>query len=304
MTKGTETLPGVQRWWAGLSSGTAERDVNENQLTLLRRHGIKPVKRRGQNFLVDTNLARAIADDVAALGSRVLELGAGGGALTVHLLDRCDHVTCVEVDRHLCALLTAEYGQRPDFALHEADLARLDWDAMVDEAGPRPVVAGNLPYVLTSKVLFALADLREVVAGGVFMVQREVAERLVAEPGGRDYGVLAVVLGSVFSIELCRTVPRDVFWPRPDVTSAVVRLAPSETWSEAEFVPFLTTVKTLFQQRRKQLGSSLRGLMQLAEPQVSELADACDLDPALRAEQVPADRWRALASALASRGWV
>ncbi len=288
----------------GTSGSYPERDVNESQLTLLRRHGIKPVKRRGQNFLVDTNLARAIAQDVASLGACVLELGAGGGALTVHLLELCDRVTCVEVDRHLCALLAAEHGQAPGFTLREADLARLDWPALVAEAGARPVVAGNLPYVLTSKVLFALADLRDQVAGGVFMVQKEVADRLVAPPGGRDFGVLAVVMGSLFEIDLVRTVPATVFWPQPEVTSAVVRLVPRGGWSAAEYAPFLTTVKTLFQQRRKQLGSALRRLLELDDDQVAEVTAAAGIDPVQRAEQVPADRWRELAAQLAARGWV
>lgn len=286
-----------------MPGGHPERDVNESQSNLLRRHGIRPVKRRGQNFLVDGNLARAIASDVAALGPRVLELGAGGGALTVHLLDLCERVTCVEVDRKLCSLLTAELGGAAGFHLHEGDLARLDWPALVAAAGPRPVVAGNLPYVLTSKVLFALADLREQVAGGVFMVQKEVADRLVAAPGSRDYGVLGVVMGSLFAIELVRTVPASVFWPQPEVVSAVVRLVPRGGWSDAEYGPFLSTVKTLFQQRRKQLGSALRRLMDLSDEQVAEVTAAAGIDPVLRAEQVPADRWRALAAQLAARGW-
>jgi len=278
--------------------------VNESQLALLRRHGIKPVKRRGQNFLVDGNLARAIAQDVAALGQHVLELGAGGGALTVHLLELCRQVTCVEVDRNLCAVLAAEYGERSGFALREDDLARIDWQATVDAAGSNPVIAGNLPYVLTSKVLFAVADLRDQVAGGVFMVQREVADRLVAVPGTRDYGILAVVMGSLFDIEMTRTVPKSVFWPQPDVMSAVVRLVPRGGWSEAEYRPFLRTVKTLFQQRRKQLRSSLKGLLKLDDAAVDSVAETVGLDPSSRAEQVDAACWRRLAAELSSRGYV
>ena len=278
--------------------------MNESQLALLRRHGIKPVKRRGQNFLVDGNLARAIAQDVAALGQYVLELGAGGGALTVHLLELCRRVTCVEVDRNLCGVLAAEYGERSGFALREDDLARIDWQATVDAAGSNPVIAGNLPYVLTSKVLFAVADLRDQVAGGVFMVQREVADRLVAVPGTRDYGILAVVMGSLFDIEMTRTVPKSVFWPQPDVMSAVVRLVPRGEWPEAEYRPFLQTVKTLFQQRRKQLRSSMKGLLKLDDAAVDSVAEIVGLDPSSRAEQVDAGCWRRLAAELSSRGYV
>ena len=276
--------------------------MTESQLARLRRHGIRPVKRRGQNFLVDGNLARSIAAEAADLGSRVLELGAGGGALTEHLLDQCERVTAIEVDRKLCALLRAEYGDRAGFVLREEDLARLDWSEVLASLSPRPVVAGNLPYVLTSKVLFGLADEQATVAGAVLMVQKEVAERLVATPGGRDYGVLAVLLGSLFEITLVRTVPATVFWPRPEVASAVVRLLPRDPWTAAEFQSFSHTVKTLFQQRRKQIGSTLRSLYHLDETTVATLAADAGFAATDRPEQIATAAWRRLARALSGEG--
>ncbi len=278
--------------------------MSESQLALLRRHGIRPVKRRGQNFLVDGNLARAIAHDVVALSSHVLELGAGAGALTSHLLDAAERVVCVEVDRKLCAVLAAEFGERPQFILQEDDLARLDWDAAVARTGERPVIAGNLPYVLTSKVLFALADQREMVAGGVFMVQREVADRLLAGVGTRDHGILSVVMGSLFDVELVRPVPAAVFWPQPEVASAVVRLTPGDRWPDAEYLPFLATVKTLFQQRRKQIGTAMRRQLGLDEATLVAVTDATGIEPTARPEQVPAGDWRRLASVLVARGLI
>jgi 16S rRNA (adenine1518-N6/adenine1519-N6)-dimethyltransferase len=275
-----------------------ESGQRPSQQSLLRRYGIKPVKRRGQNFLIDTNLARAIAQDSLDLGGEILELGAGGGALTVHLLEKASRVVCVEVDRNLCALLAAEYGQLPNFQLVEGDLARLDWPAVLDLAGPRPVIAGNLPYVLTSKVLFALADHRNRTAGGVFMVQKEVAERLAATPGGRDYGILAVVMGSLFDIKLVRTVPASVFWPRPEVASAVVRLVPGEPWDDREYRHFVAVVKVLFGQRRKKLRTQLRAHFNLSADQVDEIAGRVGLDPEQRPEQVGPELLRRLAAAL------
>jgi len=126
----------------------------------------------------------------------------------------------------------------------------------------------------------------------------------VARPGNRDYGVLGVVMGSLFSVELVRTVPATVFWPQPEVVSAVVRLVPRGGWSDAEYVPFLATVKLLFQQRRKQLGSALRRLLELSDQQVAELTAAVGIDPSLRAEQISTERWRELAAHLAGRGWL
>ncbi|MCP4574495.1 MAG: ribosomal RNA small subunit methyltransferase A [bacterium] len=275
---------------------------SRSQLDVLRAHGIRPVKRRGQNFLVDGNLARAIAQDTLAVGGRVLELGAGGGALTTHLLDGgAERVVCVEVDRKLCALLEAEFGGRPGFELVEADLARLDWPGTLAKAGERPVMAGNLPYVLTSTVLFALADLHDKVAGGVFMVQREVADRMTASPGGRDYGILAVVLGAVFDVRRVRTVPASVFWPRPQVASAIVELVPREIWNAAEYARFTATVKTLFGQRRKKVATHLRKNHGFAADEVATLARTADIDAEARPEHLTVAAFRRLAAALAAR---
>lgn len=276
-------------------SGAGE---TRSQLELLKAHGIRPTRKRGQNFLVDGNLARAIAADVLDLGSEVLELGAGGGALTRPLLEAGARVRAVEVDRHLCGVLREEFGAAPGFSLVEGDLARLDWAAELARAGNRPVLAGNLPYVLTSEVLFALADHRERTAGGVFMVQKEVADRLAAAPGGKEYGVLAVVLGSLFDVTPVRTVPATVFWPRPDVTSAVVRLAPNgEVWNDRELADFKDVVKSLFNRRRKQLLRLLRDRLGDADA-ARDILERTGLDPAARPEQIPRDGLRRLARAV------
>ncbi len=281
--------------------------MQRSQRTILRDYDIRPVKRRGQNFLVDGNLARSIAHDTLELGPRVLELGAGAGALTTHLLPTAEMVVCVEVDRNLCALLIGEHGELPNFRLIEADLAKLDWQATVAGVGGKPVIAGNLPYVLTSKVLFALAELRAVTSGAVFMVQKEVAERMIATPGGKDFGILAVVLGSVFDIKLVRTVPASVFWPKPDVASAIVRLVPrvlgdEKSWDDEEFAIFTATVKTLFGQRRKKLRNQLRHHYNLGTDEVDALAERLGIDIERRPEQCSGADFRSLAAALAQRG--
>lgn len=272
--------------------------MSRSQQSLLRSYGIRPVKRRGQNFLVDTNLARAIAQDSLALGAEVLELGAGGGALTIHLLEEAERVVCVEVDRHLCGLLQSEYGELDNFELREADLAKLDWAEILTSTGERPVVAGNLPYVLTSKVLFALAENRQVISGAVFMVQKEVAERMIADCGSRDYGILAVVLGSIFDIQIIRTVPSSVFWPKPDVESAVVQLVPKGTWSDEEYSQFLAVVKVLFQQRRKKLRTQLRSHFNLDPQSMETLAREGEIDVEKRPEHLDAASWRRMAKLL------
>ncbi len=276
--------------------------VSASQLELLRAHGIRPVKRRGQNFLLDANLARAIAAETLALGSDVLELGAGGGALTAPLLAAGATVTAVEVDRRLCALLRQELGAEPRLRLLEADLARLDWAQVLDAAGRRPVVAGNLPYVLTSAVLFALADWRERIAGAVVMVQREVADRIAAAPGGKEYGLLAALLAPAFEIRMVRTVPPEVFWPRPDVDSAVVRLVPrGGAWTDAEYENYRAVLKALFGQRRKKVGTLLRSRFGLTAQQTAETAGRAGVDPHARPEEIDPQGLRRLARELAGR---
>lgn len=268
-----------------------------SQQELLRSHGVRPVKRRGQNFLVDGNMARAIANDVISLGTDVLELGAGGGALSFPLLEAGARVVAVEVDRNLCAILRAETAGEARFRLLEADIASLDWDSALATAGVRPVMAGNLPYVLTSEVLFALADWRDRVAGAIFMVQHEVAQRLTADPGSRAYGVLAVLLGSLFEIEVVRQVPPAVFWPRPEVTSAVVRLVPGDTdWSPEAFERFRALVRKLFQQRRKKVGKLLRQLHGVSEATARDWLERADIDPGDRPEHISREAFRTLAA--------
>jgi 16S rRNA (adenine1518-N6/adenine1519-N6)-dimethyltransferase len=194
--------------------------------------------------------------------------------------------------------LENEFGAQPGFRALLADLTRLDWEEALAAAGTRPVIAGNLPYVLTSLVLFAAADLRGRIAGAVFMIQKEVAERLTAAPGGRDYGVLAVLLGSVFDIRLVRTVPANVFWPRPQVQSAVVSLTPSGDMPAAEFEHLRDVVKKIFGQRRKKVASQLRTQFGLEPAAAEALARAAGLDPEMRPEQIPPDAYRRLARLL------
>jgi len=277
--------------------------LSASQLDLLRAYGIRPVKRRGQNFLLDANLARAIAGDVLALGTDVLELGAGAGALTGPLLAAGAAVTAVEVDRRLCNLLRREFGDRPRLRVVEADLRRLDWRTTLDLAGAHPVVAGNLPYVLTSSVLFALTEWREKIAGAVVMVQREVADRIAAAPGQKDYGLLAALLAPVLTARIVRTVPPDVFWPRPEVASAVVRLTPraGDAWTGEEYDGYRTVAKALFGQRRKKVGTLLRSQFGLTAAEAEVIAGGAGIDPHARPEQIGPPELRRLAGALGRR---
>ena len=180
--------------------------------TLLERYGLQAKKSWGQNFLGDPE----VLDHIAALaapapGDRVVELGAGLGHLTARLVARGARVVAVERDRDMARVLRGELGDR--IALLEADAARMDYAALARawpqpgaEGGARVAVVGNLPYHLTSPILFSLLDQVAAVSRGVFLLQREVAERLAAPPGSRDWGILSVLLQREADVALTRIV--------------------------------------------------------------------------------------------------
>lgn len=270
-----------------------------SQMEILRKYEIRPVKRRGQNFLIDGNMCRTIADEIMSISNNVLELGAGAGAITLPLLQLGAFLTAVEIDRHLCELLRSETKGFSNFNLIEHDLAKLDWHEMITQAGEMPVVAGNLPYVLTSEVLFALADLRDKISGAHFMMQYEVAERMIASEGGKDFGVLAIVLGSIFDIELVRAVPASVFWPQPKVKSAlIVMKRNNSSWTDKQLQQFRDVVRVIFTRRRKKISTIIRSSFKLDSEKTDQLLESVGISRDLRPEQINKELFRKLAEVL------
>lgn len=271
---------------------------------LLDRHGLRAKKSWGQNFLGD----EGILDDIARLaapdaGEVVLELGAGLGHLTARLLARGARVVAVERDRDMAAVLRAELGGA--VTLLEADAARLDLAALAREHGrapegggaPRLAVAGNLPYHLTSPILFSILDQVEHVVRAVFLLQREVAERLAAPQGSRDWGLLSVLLQREADVSVERIVPRGAFWPPPQVESAVLcALLRPPADPVLDRARFRRLVKAGFGQRRKTLRNALS---RIAGPEVLGAAfEAAGVDPARRGETLSLAEWAALERAL------
>ncbi len=218
-------------------------------------HPLTPKKSLGQNFLTDPNTARKI---VAALRApaeaHVVEIGPGAGALTGLLRERFARLTAVEVDARAVALLREAL---PGLDVRHADVLAVDWAALAAEKGGPLYVIGNLPYYLTSEILFGLLDARAALAEAVVMMQLEVAERLTAAPSTKAYGILSVNTQLFAAPELLFRVSPNVFFPRPEVTSAVVRLGfggPAPALGRAVVGP---VVRAAFGQRRKTLRNSL-----------------------------------------------
>ena len=217
-----------------------------------------PKKSLGQHFLRDPNVARKI---VAALQApreaHVVEIGPGEGALTGLLRERFAAFTAVEIDSRAVAFLRDAH---PGMDVRQMDVLEVDWRAFAREKGAPLFVVGNLPYNMTSPILFSLLDARDVVQEVVAMMQREVAERLVAVPRTKAYGILSVFCQALGRPERLFRVSPQVFYPRPAVTSAVVRL----TFAGKEAAPegvdmafFRSVVRTAFNRRRKTLRNSL-----------------------------------------------
>ena len=242
-----------------------------------------PRKRFGQHFLTDTRVLDSIADALGDVsGTTVLEIGPGRGALTDRLVARAARVVAIEVDRDLVQHLRARYADRPNVEIVEADVLTT---TLADLAGGPFVLAGNVPYYITTPIIFHALQLPRP-EKAVYLVQKEVAERMAAPPGDKTYGALSVNLQAVVDVELLRKVLPGAFNPPPAVDSAVVRITPK---AEAAIEPELeeryrSFVLAAFGLRRKQLVRVIRTVASLDAERALDVVTRCGLDPMARPE--------------------
>lgn len=255
------------------------------------REGHTARKRFGQNFLIDTGVIDDIIRAVApARSDRLLEIGPGLGALTAPLAAAVDRLEVIELDRDLAQRLrTAPYAGT--LQVHQADVLTVDLAAF----GPALRVVGNLPYNISSPILFRLASCIDALRDIHVMLQREVVDRMTAQPGGSDYSRLSVMLQYHFMMEKLLDVPPEAFDPPPRVHSAVVRLSPlrpQPVRAQDEQV-FARVVAQAFGQRRKTLRNSLSGTV------TAETLSALGIDPGVRAQTLPVAAYVRIADAVA-----
>jgi 16S rRNA (adenine1518-N6/adenine1519-N6)-dimethyltransferase len=248
-------------------------------------------KRFGQNFLIDQQVIADIVNAVApARGACVVEIGPGLGALTDPLLRRLDRLHVVEIDRDIVARLKQRYA--PDkLIIHEGDALAFDFGALGE--GQLHIV-GNLPYNISTPLLFHLASFADHVRDMHFMLQKEVVERMVAEPGTSDFGRLSVMLQYRYVMDWLLDVPPESFEPAPKVDSAVVRLIPrpaAELTARNE-AKFAALVAAAFSQRRKMLRNNLKGIF------ADELFDELGIARTARAEELSVSDYLRMANAL------
>lgn len=219
---------------------------------------LRPKQSLGQNFLHDPNMARKIVDAVRApTHAHIVEIGPGEGALTELLLERYPTFTAIEIDERAVKHLRERFD---GLDVRQQDVLEISWHELAAEKDRPLYVVGNLPYNITSQILFGILDARSTVVEVVVMMQLEVAERLVAKTRTKAYGILSVQVQTFADPELLFKVSPNVFYPRPDVTSAVVRLRlkPNDDGLRDVNPEFLReVVRTAFNQRRKTLRNSL-----------------------------------------------
>ena len=256
--------------------------------------GHRARKRFSQNFLHDARYIARIVDAIDPRpGERIVEIGPGLAALTAPLIERAGQVVCVEIDRDLAARLRERFTPA-QLALIETDALKLDWAALAAE-DERPLrIVGNLPYHISTPLLFALVPIAQRVRDQHFMLQKEVVDRMVAAPGGRTYGRLSVMLQFRYAVTRLLTVPAGAFSPPPKVQSSIVRLVPRPV-SElpaVDVAAFGRVVTAAFGQRRKTLRNALADLLDENQMRVA------GVDPSARAETLAVEQFVRLAAAL------
>jgi 16S rRNA (adenine1518-N6/adenine1519-N6)-dimethyltransferase len=271
--------------------------------TILREAGLRPKKSFGQNFLVSDGIARAVARAVVRddeIGrARVVEIGAGTGALTALLAERAATVTAIERDRDLVPLLERAFeGTR--VRVLEVDAQSAEFAALLGAPDAPRVLCGNLPYAITGPLLRTAVEHADRVDRVVFMVQDEVAARLTARPGTKEWGGLTVFVRAAFDVRRVLRAPPGAFHPPPDVTSAVVELVPLRPPRARETDQFRALVRRAFEARRKTLRNAWAGLAPDAES-LERAAHQAGISLDARGETLDVDAFARMADALGTQ---
>lgn len=256
----------------------------------------RPRKRFGQHFLIDETVLERIAAAIgAAPDDPLVEIGPGRGALTQYLLPQVKHLDVVEIDRDLAAYLRQHFAESPHLAIHNADALHFDWSSL--QPGRRLRIVGNLPYNITTPLLFKLFEYSEHIQDMHFMLQKEVVLRLTAPVGSHQYGRLTIMAQYHAELSAMFTVPPTAFLPPPKVESALVRIVPHRHLpvKAKDFNQFATVVKEAFNHRRKTLANSLRQLVTTDE------LKRLDIDPQWRPEQITVANFVKISNILGDR---
>lgn len=267
--------------------------INVGRITS--QYNFKMAKALGQNFLTDESVMEAIVSSLqTTTEDTVIEIGPGVGVLTGLAADRCGRLVAVELDDRLIPILHENLAGYFNVEIVHGDVLKTDLAQFSDN----PVILGNLPYYITTPILMKFIEEDVPLKSAVFMIQKEVAEKLTAKPGHQNYGVLAVIMQQFFRISYVVEVPPEAFLPAPKVTSQVVRLVPDKEKREAlkDREQFIALVKKAFSQRRKTLGNSLVGWKGMDKAAIAAWLSGKGIDPRRRPETLTTQEFTTLSN--------
>jgi 16S rRNA (adenine1518-N6/adenine1519-N6)-dimethyltransferase len=270
---------------------------------IMKKKGLRPLRRYGQSFLQDKNMIARIVDaaDIHK-GDTVLEIGPGLGIMTALIAGRAKEVIAIEIDPYMVNILTETISDQANVKIIQADILTYDLAAALPESSPAKLnVIGNVPYNISTPILFHLMAFRNKIKSITIMLQKEVADRLAASPGTKTYGIPSVVVSMYAQVVPVMNVPPECFYPKPKVTSSVIRIdireSPLIELRSEDF--FSATVKRAFSQRRKTLFNNLKGIkLQDRDADISSALDKAGIDGGRRAETLSVTEFGRLSNAL------
>lgn len=290
---------GVETMNKRLSSHSATMD-------LVKKHGFKFTKSLGQNFLIDDNIVdKIVAGAGIGPGDKIIEVGPGIGTLTREMASRAEALMAVEIDKNLIPILADTLGDYDNVKIVNEDIIKADIRGLIDEnlsGGPVKLVA-NLPYYITTPIIMRFLEENINVTDIVVMVQKEVAERMNAQPGGKDFGALSVAVQYYCDTEIVAKVPRHLFVPQPNVDSIVIalRIRPERKYKVDDEDLYFKVVKATFGQRRKTLLNSISSMGNLSKDQVKEALEEAGIDPKRRGETLSLDEFAILSNVIGNK---
>ena len=259
---------------------------------ILKDQGFRFNKQFGQNFLTDTALLNGIVDDAEIDGGTVVEIGAGAGTLTRELAKRADKVIAFEVDRNLESVLKLTLAEFDNVQVVIGDIMRYDAQAIEDMCGTHFKVVANIPYYLTTPLIMMFVENSATVDSLTLTVQKEVAERLAAKPSTKDYGAITVAVNAVADVTLTQELSRELFYPQPNVDSAVIRIDMNRNkYDISNRKLFRKTVKTAFAMRRKTLVNNLTVGFNLNRAVAEQITTQSNLSVGCRGEELSVEQF-------------
>jgi len=268
-------------------------------LSLLEKYNLKPNKKLGQNFLIDENIVRKIINLADIDQKEVLEIGSGPGTLTTFLSQKAKKVFAVEIDKKILNVLKEVCQNLSNVEIINKDFLELNVKNLTNSQ--KLCVVGNLPYYVTSQILFKLFEERNYIESFTIMVQKEVAQRLLAKPGSKDYGILTVAMNFYCKVEDYFHVSKNVFYPRPEVDSTVLKVSFKEDIPDVDEKKFFKIVHACFSTRRKTILNSLSNSLGIEKAELKQVLEKAFLQENLRAEDLSLDNFIRLYNELKSR---